>query len=747
MNRLLVAVALGAAAPAPAAPAPLAGFTTDHAETHRALERRFDAQLDRAALRDWMKRLSERPHHVGSAQGKAVADFLAGQFRSWGFDTQIEEFQVLFPTPRTRLLELVAPTRARAVLAEPVLREDATSGQTREQLPTYNAYSADGDVEGALVYVNYGLPRDYEQLERRGIDVRGKIVIARYGESWRGIKPKVAAEHGAVGCLIYSDPRDDGYGQGEPYPKGAWRGEWGAQRGSVMDLPTHTGDPLTPGVGATRDARRLDRAQAATLAKIPVLPISWGDALPLLRGLDGAVAPSGWRGGLPITYHIGPGPARVHLKLAFDWKLVPAYDVVARLTGRERPGQWIVRGNHHDAWVNGAEDPISGLIALMAEARAVGALARGGWRPRRTMVYAAWDAEEQGMIGATEWAEAHADELRQHAVAYVNSDGNGRGFLEAAGSHTLEPLVNDVAREVTDPQRGISVAQRLRAVRMVEGNADEKRELREGSGFHIGALGSGSDWTPFLQHLGVAALSVGFGGENQGGSYHSIYDSFDHYSRFGDPGFAYGVVLAQVAGRVVLRLAEADLLPFAPGAFADAVARYLAEVRKLTDDMRTETEEHNRLVRDGAFAAAADPQARYVPPAAKTPVPHLNFAPLLNAVARLQASARAWSDAVAAGPPASAPRVDELLLGLERQLLRPEGLPLRPWYKHQVYAPGFYTGYGVKTLPGVREAIEERQWPRAETQIAAAAAALEAFAARVEQAAALARGTGATAGK
>ena len=563
--------------------APLLGFTPDAARAQRAREAQLDASLKPEDLRGWMRRLSARPHPVGSVYGKDNAEYLAGLFRSWGFETRIEEFSVLFPTPTTRVLELVAPTRFTARLVEPALKEDATSAQAGEQLPTYNAYSTDGDVTGDLVYVNYGVPRDYEELERRGIDVTGKVVIARYGGSWRGIKPKVAAEHGAVGCIIYSDPHGDGYFQGDVYPKGAYRNEHGAQRGSVADMPVYPGDPLTPGVGATKDARRLSRAEATTITKIPVLPISYADALPLLSALAGPVAPEDWRGSLPITYHLGAGPARVHLKLAFDWKQVPAYDVIAVLRGRERPDEWMIRGNHHDAWVNGADDPISGLVALLAEAQAVGRLHQGGFTPRRTIVYAAWDGEEPGLLGSTEWVETHAAELQQKAVAYVNSDTNGRGFLNVGGSHSLEGLVNEVARDVTDPQRGVSVGERARARAILDGTKEQRAELRSRSDLRIDALGSGSDYTPFLQHLGIASLNLGFGGEDGGGSYHSIYDSFDHYTRFGDPDFAYGVAMAQVGARTVLRLAEADVLPFSFGAVADTVGRYVGELEKMAD--------------------------------------------------------------------------------------------------------------------------------------------------------------------
>jgi N-acetylated-alpha-linked acidic dipeptidase len=727
-------------------PEGLLGFSSARAGTQRALEQRFDAVLDPAEMKEWMRRLSARPHHLGSPYGKDNAEFIAAQFRGWGFDTRIEEFRVLFPTPKTRVLEMVAPTARKAVIVEPVLKEDATSGQAAEQLPTYNAYSVDGDVTGELVYVNYGVPKDYEELERRGIDVKGRIVLARYGLSWRGIKPKVAAEHGAVGCLIYSDPRDDGYFEGDVYPRGPYRNETGAQRGSVADMPLYPGDPLTPGVGATPEvAKAIDLAQAKTLTKIPVMPISYGDALPLLKALGGPVAPESWRGALPVTYHLGPGPTKVHLGLAFDWKLAPAYDVIARLTGSERPDEWVIRGNHHDGWVNGAEDPISGLVALMAEAKAVGALRKSGWAPKRTIVYAAWDGEEPGLIGSTEWAEAHDAELQGKAVAYVNSDSNGRGFLQVQGSHTLEKFVNQVARDVTDPQTRVSVAERLRARRLAVGDDDDhddRKAIRDRADLRIGALGSGSDYTPFLQHLGIASLNIGFGGENGNGIYHSIYDSFDHYVRFDDPKFEYGVALAQLGGRTVLRLAEADVVPFEFTAFADTLGRYVKEVSKLADDLREKTEEDNRLARDRTLVLAADPREPFVAPKAKEAVPFVNFAPLQNALAKVEQSARAFDKARTARgeTPLSADAqksLNELLMRAEQALTRREGLPARPWFRHYVYAPGYYTGYGVKTLPGVREALELRDWKAAEEQAVITARTLEGFAALIDRGSAL----------
>ena len=606
----LALVALFIAIPADqprAADGPITGFPGDRTEAQRELETRFDAELDPEDLRSWMEHLTSRPHHVGSPFGREVANFIADRFREWGYDTEIETYRVLFPTPTVRRLEMVAPTRFTPALEEPALTEDRTSEQRDEQLPPYNAYSIDGDVTGELVYVNYGVPADYEELERRGIDVTGKIVIARYGGSWRGIKPRVAAEHGAIGCLIYSDPRDDGYSRGDVYPEGPYRRADGAQRGSVADMPLFPGDPLTPNVGATEDAERLDLDDAPTLTKIPVLPISYADAQPLMAALTGPVAPGDWRGGLPLTYHLGPGPAQVHLELAFSWDLEPAFNVIARLEGRERPDQWVLRGNHHDAWVNGAADPISGMVTLMAEAKAIGSLARSGWRPKRTIVFAGWDAEEPGLIGSTEWSEEHADELRERAVAYINTDSNGRGFLNMSGSHTLERFINEIARDVMDPQTGVSVFERRHARRLARGDSDD---LAATGDHRISALGSGSDYTPFLQHLGIASLNLGYGGESGGGSYHSIFDSFDHYTRFIDPTYEYGIALAQTAGRAVLRLADAELLPWDFTAFERTVSRYADEVMELTDDMRAETDRHNRLVQDSQFKLAADPTNR-----------------------------------------------------------------------------------------------------------------------------------------
>lgn len=728
------ALVLGLSLTAFAADAPLTGFTSANAAKQRALESQMDSKMNAQDLRAWMDRLAARPHHVGSAYGHENAEFIASLFKSWGYETTIERFDVLFPTPLTRVLELVAPEKYVAKLAEPPLPQDRTSGQTAEQLPVYNAYSIDGDVTGDLVYANYGIPADYEQLDKNGIDVRGKIVITRYGGSWRGIKPKVAAEHGAIGCIIYSDPRDDGYFEGDIYPKGAYRSESGAQRGSVADMPVYPGDPLTPGVGATPDAKRLDRKDAQTITKIPVLPISYADALPLLLTLGGPVAPADWRGALPITYHLGPGPSRVHLKVAFDWKLVPAHDVIAKLRGSDRPDEWVMRGNHHDAWVNGASDPISGQVAMLEEAKAIGELARNGSRPRRTIIFAAWDGEEPGLLGSTEWAETHGSELQQHLAVYINSDSNGRGFLNADGSHTLGRFVTEVARDVQDPERNVSVLERLRAREVTLATSEEDRKkARDRELVRLDALGSGSDYTAFIDHLGIASLDIGYGGEGGGGSYHSTYDSIDHFTRFGDPTFVYGIVQAKTTARMTLRLANADVLPFQAKTFSDAVGRYATEVVKLADDARAKTEQQNRDRK--AMELAADPTKPYFAPKEQAPVPFINFAPLQNAVAHLKNVAADLDKASASATQSAARQVslNRALMHLEQALLGP-GLPNRPWFRHQVYAPGFYTGYGVKTLPGIREAIEQRQWTQVNDQIVITAKVIEAYATEVERA-------------
>lgn len=715
----------------------ISGFTGESTEAQLKAEEKFDSYLQASNLDQWMKRLAARPHHLGSAYGKQNAEYMRDLFKSWGYDAEIETYRVLFPTPKVRLLELVAPTKFKAKLSEPALKEDATSNQFNEQLPTYNAWSADGDVTGELVFVNYGVPDDYDQLERMGIDVKGKIVIAKYGGSWRGIKPKVAQEHGAIGCLIYSDPEADGYFQGDVYPKGAYKNQHGVQRGAVMDLPVYPGDPITPGIGATADAKRIDRKEALNLLKIPVQPISYADAQPLLAALGGPVAPAKWRGALPITYHVGPGVAKVHLKLEFDWKMVDCHNVIARMKGSELPDEWVMRGNHHDAWVNGANDPVSGMVALLEEARAVSELMKTGWKPKRTLVYCGWDGEEPALIGSTEWVEHHAQELQQKVVAYINSDGNGRGFLYAGGSHTLEIMMGEVSGDVMDPQTGVSVLERSRSQQAVDAATPKARKtVLDKKTLTLEALGSGSDYSPFFQHLGIPSLNLGYGGEDGGGEYHSIYDSYDHYIRFKDPKFAYGIALVKTAGRAALRLANADVLPFDFKGFQGTASNYVAEVISLLDNMREATEIENQMIAEKRYTYAADPTIKYIPPAPKDAVPYLNFSSLQNAMSILEKEAANYSDLKSANPKpnTNVNRLNKILYQAEQKLMTETGLPRRPWYRHTIYAPGYYTGYGVKTLPGIREAIEQRNWKEAQEQIEIVARAIENYTREVESA-------------
>jgi len=725
---LLATTLLAAQSPAP----PLAGFNAATAAKEVDLEKKFDATLSRQNMDRWLKDFSSRPHHIGSPGGKVVADKIAALLKSWGYETEIETFYPLFPTPKTRVLEMISPERYTARLAEPPVEGDATSAQT-DGLPVYNAYSIDGDVTGQLVYVNYGVPADYERLAAMGIDVKGKIVIARYFGSWRGIKPKVAAEHGAIGCIIYSDPKEDGYFVGDTYPKGGYRPPFSAQRGSVLDMPTYPGDPLTPGVGATKDAKRLAQKDAETITKIPVLPISYGDAEPLLRALGGPVAPAEWRGALPFTYHVGPGAATVHLKLEFDWKLTPGYDVIARMKGAERPGEWILRGNHHDGWVFGATDPLSGTVEMLEEARGIAELAKQGWRPKRSIVFCVWDGEEPALLGSTEWAEQHAAELQQHAAVYINTDSTTRGFVEFGGSHTLEAFAAQAARDVQDPAYQVSVLERRQA-------ADYVRTGKKPGEFTIEPLGSGSDFTPFLQHLGIAALNFGFGGEDEYGIYHSNYDSYSHHMKFEDPDLQYALTTAQLGGHMVLRMANADVLPLRFENLSRTVAGYVKELAKLADDEREQTARRDDQLASGALKLAANPRKPGVLPEAKPPVPFINFAPLQNAAARLQTSVDAWSKADTTKlDPAKQAALDTILMKAEQSLLGEKGLPKRPWYRHLLYAPGYYTGYGVKTIPGVREAIEERDWPEADIQIGRVAKALDALSAEIDKATAATR--------
>jgi N-acetylated-alpha-linked acidic dipeptidase len=691
----------------------LRGFAADAVAEQRQREQQFRAVPDSARLKEYVNEMAGEPHVAGQPSSRRVAEYALGKFQSWGLDARIESFEALMPWPTERRVEMTAPSPYTLALKEPALPQDPDSTDAN-QTPTFNAYSGDGDVTGQVVYVNYGMPADYEQLDRLGISVRGRIVLARYGAGWRGIKPKVAYEHGAVGCLIYSDPRDDGYFAGDVYPAGAFRPEQGVQRGSVMDMPIHPGDPLSPGWASEPGARKLAQADAATILKIPVLPISYGDALPLLRALKGPVAPEAWRGALPITYHVGPGPSELRMKLAFEWRNRPLHDVIVRIEGSTFPDEWIIFGNHHDAWVNGADDPTSGAAALMETARGLSELLKAGWRPKRTIVLALWDGEEWGLLGSTEWAEKHADELRDKAAVYINSDSTGKGWLSAGGSHGLQTFMNEVARDIPDPRTGRPVVEEARRRSVMAAPAADRDQVSADPALRLQPLGSGSDFTPFLQHLALSSLNVGFGGEGGGGVYHSAYDTVNWYRNFSDSDYAYGRTLSQLTGTLLMRLADAAVLPFQFSDTADTLMRYVGELEKLAASKAGTT---NRAI---------------------------DLVPVRTAVEALKRAGQIYEQAYSGLPDAPSASLlgrrelrdlNRTLLTSERALGNSDGLPRREWFKHQIYAPGFYTGYGVKTMPQIREGLEEGRLDEAAGGVRTVSAAVNALAERVEQAA------------
>ena len=659
------------------------GFPEDEAKQRQPFEQRLRATAESNKIREYMTRMAAEPHHAGSAASRSVAEYALGKFKEFGLEARIETFDALIPYPTQRLLEVVGPVRHVAKLREPIVADDPDSSDAN-QLPTFNAYSGNGEVTAEAVYVNYGMPEDYALLKLKGIEVRGKVVLVRYGRSFRGIKPKVAAEHGAVGCLIYSDPKDDGYFQGDIYPKGPFRPALGVQRGSVMDLPLYPGDPLTPGKPSVAGVARLKIEDAQSIPKIPVLPISWEDARPILEQIEGEVAPVDWRGAIPVTYHIGAGPVVVHLKVQADNATRPVHDVIARLKGSVFPDQYVVYGNHHDAWVNGAADPVSGAASLLEAARILSKAVQQGWKPKRTVVFALWDAEEYGLVGSTEWVEKHRDDLLKNAVAYFNSDTTLRGAMRLQATPSLEKFIEEWMRDYPDPASGKSLLE-----------ASNQR------GYRAGALGSGSDYTAFVHHLGVASLNAGFEG-NMSGVYHSVYDSLRWFQYFGDPDYVFTTAFAGFMATGLARMADAYVVQFDFG----RVARYL---RETVEELRK-------------------------PAKAKA----LHWEGLEKEVEKVEVSARSFGQAMRLIEPRFASlektklrKLNEAVFLTERALTRPEGLPGREWYKYQLSAPGKYTGYGAKTLPGIREAIEAGRMEEAQTQMKVLGEALAAYGERI----------------
>ncbi|HEV2763251.1 MAG TPA: M28 family metallopeptidase [Pyrinomonadaceae bacterium] len=675
------------------------GFTPDEAEAQRSLEERFRAVPAPASAREHLRRLTAEPHVAGTREDYRTALYVRDQLRRAGLSAELREYEVLLAYPRRpSIVELVAPRRERLRLRESALPQDPTSSHPRV-VPLFNGYSASGDVTAPLVYVNYGLPEDYEALKRLGVDVRGRIVIARYGRSFRGVKAKVAEQNGALGLIIYSDPADDGYMQGVVYPEGPWRPESSAQRGSVQYIFDYPGDPLTPGVAAVPGAPRIPRSQATNLPRIPVQPISYGDARRLLEPLRGPLRPRGFQGGLPFPYHVGGNErVRVRLKTDMSYETRPIWNVEARVEGAQEPDRWVVLGNHRDAWVFGAVDPNSGTSAMLEVGRGLGELLKRGWRPRRTIILCSWDAEEYGLIGSTEWAEEHAAELREKAVAYVNMDAavSGSNF-GAASVPSLWKLVRGATRDVRDPRTRKSVyeawQQRAREsqpeAELTDAQAGSDTPIAEA---RIGALGSGSDYTPFLQHLGVPSLDMGFGGDY--GVYHSVYDSFNWMAKHGDPTFGYHVAAAQVWGTVALRLAEARALPFD---YAD----YAAQIREFVNETQRAARRRGPAPVDFDAPSLLEAVAQFEAEARRANARRVE---LVDEYART----RLRADDSNARAQARLRRLNDALLAAERALTDPRGLRGRVWYKHQIYAPGFYTGYAAQPLPDLRQAVDER---------------------------------------
>ncbi len=662
---------------------PIRGFPPEDWKAQHDREDRAKAVPQPDRIHAYMEHIASKPHQAGSPGSKAVADYLVAQLKDWGLEVRTEEFEALMPYPTSRLLEMTSPVRFRAELKEPVIPEDPGTVQPG-QLPTYNAYSASGDVTAALVYVNYGLPEDYAELKREGVDAKGKIVIARYGRSWRGVKAKLAQENGAIGCLIYSDPHEDGYYQGDVYPKGAMRPDLGVQRGSILDMAVYPGDPLSFQAGRPNPApggcrwRRRSRFSKSPCCRFPTVRPD-----PCLNSWAAPSFPKRGAGPSLITYHAGAGPAIVHLKVDFDWSTKPLHDVIVTIPGAVFPDQWIVYGNHHDAWVNGASDPASGAAVLLETARTLSVLLKQGWRPKRTIVFALWDGEEFGLMGSTEWTEKHLKQLQHSAAVYINSDNTGRGAFAAGGSSSLEAFLAEVLRDTNEP-----AGPRTLLDAALSGAHARIGKGPEGPEFRLAPLGSGSDYVPFLDHAGIASLNLGFAG-GDAGVYHSIYDTLAWFDRFSDGDLAFGKSLTQVMSTSILRLADAPVLPFEFNSLARAAQVYVDEIQQEARkhpgalDLRAVQFQLGRLdVAAKAYEAQLALTIRQVPPL----------------------------------PPDKLAKANEALQKAEGALLSPEGLPGREWYQHQIYAPGLYTGYDAKTLPGIREAVEAQHYDEANQQ-------------------------------
>src|SRR5437867_4540867 len=682
------------------------GFSAKTSDIQRQFEEEFRSVPQPATARDELRRLTSEAHIAGSPEDYATAVYVRDQMRSFGLNSELKEDQVLLPYPRTpSIVELVAPRRERLQVREDVIPQDPTSA-SKKIVPLYNGYGASGDLTAPLVYVNYGLPNDYADLKKAGVEVKGKIAIARYGNSFRGVKAKVAEENGAVGLIIYSDPADDGYMQGEVYPKGPWRPDSSAQRGSVQFLFIYPGDPLTPGVPAVPGTPRLKKEEATNLPHIPVQPISYGDARRLLQPLRGPVRPKDFQGGLPFAYHVGgTNDVRVHLKTDIEFVTKTIWDVITRIDGAVEKDRWVVLGNHRDAWVFGAVDPNSGTTAMLELGRGLGQLLKSGWQPRRSLVLCSWDAEEEGLIGSTEWAEEKASELKEKAVAYLNMDAAVSGSNFGASSvPSMWKMIRSAAQDVRDPKTGKSVYAAW-SDRTWENAADSDRYDANGNEKpaprpRIGALGSGSDYTPFLQHLGVPALDMSFGGDY--GVYHSAYDSFYWMSHFGDPDFLYHVAAAQLWGTMAMRLADADGLPFDYTDYANQVRDYFNESVRLAKRRNLESAFDEKPMNDAVK----------------------NFTDEAARVERERQKLVAESEKSSASA-AKLRHLNDALIAAERAFIEDRGLLGRPWYRHEIYAPGIFTGYAAQPLTDFRQALGDRNTTNAKEGLDRSISAIE----------------------
>jgi len=693
------------------------GFAPGRVAQERELEREFARIPDAKHAENHLRRLTSEPHMAGTAGSRRVAEWLRDRFRSYGFDSKIVTYRVWLPLPVELKLELLEPEKETLATAEQPFQSDKDT-YTMRAVPGFNAYSPSGDVTAPVVYANYGMAEDYRQLEELDINVEGKIVLARYGRGYRGIKAKLAEDHQAAGLLIYSDPADDGYAAGDPYPRGPWRPMSGIQRGSILYTQIYPGNPLTAAASAAGDEHKISPSEAKSLPRIPTLPINAQDAAAILMRLGGEQVPRGWQGSLPLAYHLGPGQALVHLKLVMDYRQRTLYDVISKLHGAN-DDEWVILGNHHDAWVFGAADPSSGTTVMLETARSLGRLARAGWKPRRTIVMCEWDGEEPGLLGSTEWVQDHLRELQAKAVAYINTDVGVSGpDFKSSAVPSLKGLVREVAQEVPDARSARTVydlwRERLERGQPPRGNAERGQPWALADGdVPLGALGAGSDFCPFLDHAGIPAIDLGSSGNY--GVYHSLYDDFYWMKHFGDPTFAYHVEMARIVGTLTLRLTEADVLPFDYTAYASEISRAAAELATKAKDSH-----------DSALVNKPDWKA------------------LDSVSAALAASAARVAQALdaAAAAPAGSGRANELdrgLAGVEQALLAPEGLVGRPWYKHTIYAPGSYAGYDAVVMPGIAEAIELHDAETAQREVASLTAALERAAARLDEVARLAK--------